>query len=132
PLDSEPVIEAANYSLKVGGKRLRPIMTWFMGVNVYNLNEAAILPLLKSLEYMHTASLIFDDLPTQDNASTRRGNPTVHEIYNASIAELSGLFLTQKAFEEQASMDQFDAKSVLRLIQYAARMTAEMCQGQAM
>lgn len=128
----ESVIDAANYSLDSGGKRLRPIMTWFMGVKVYGLNESNLFPLLKSLEYMHTASLIFDDLPSQDNASTRRGHPTVHQMYNVATAELAGLFLTQKAFEEQASMEHFDSKSVLKLIQYAAKMTAEMCQGQAM
>jgi geranylgeranyl pyrophosphate synthase len=107
-------------------------MTWFMGVNEYGLKKLAIVPLLRSLEYMHTASLIYDDLPSQDNASTRRGRPTLHKVYNIAIAELTGLFLTQKAIEEQASLDQFDSKTVLHLIQYSAQMTAIMCQGQAM
>ncbi|HWL22168.1 MAG TPA: polyprenyl synthetase family protein [Ureibacillus sp.] len=132
PIVKEFVLEAANYSLDSGGKRLRPIMSWFMGVKVYGLKETDLIPLLKSLEYLHTASLIFDDLPSQDNASTRRGHPTVHQIYNVATAELAGLFLTQKAFEEQASLESFDPNSVVKLIQYAARMTAEMCQGQAM
>ena len=78
----EPIIDAANYSLEGDGKRLRPIMTWVMGVNEYGLNKSSIVPLLKSLEYMHTASLIFDDLPSQDNASTRRGRPTLHQVYD--------------------------------------------------
>ena len=52
----EPMIDAANYSLEGDGKRLRPIMTWFMGVNEYGLEKSAIVPLLRSLEYMHTAS----------------------------------------------------------------------------
>ena len=128
----EPIIDAANYSLEGDGKRLRPIMTWVMGVNEYGLNQSAIVPLLRSLEYMHTASLIFDDLPSQDNASIRRGRPTLHQVYNMAIAELTGLFLTQKAIEEQASLEQFDSKTVLHLIQYSARMTEEMCKGQAM
>ena len=132
PLMKEPIIDAANYSLEGDGKRLRPIMTWVMGVNGYGLNESAIVPLLRSLEYMHTASLIFDDLPSQDNASTRRGRPTLHQVYNIAIAELTGLFLTQKAIEEQASLDQFDSKTVLKLIQYSAQMTGDMCKGQAM
>jgi geranylgeranyl pyrophosphate synthase len=84
------------------------------------------------LEYMHTASLIFDDLPSQDNASIRRGRPTLHQVYNIAIAELTGLFLTQKAVEEQASLNQFDSKTVLHLIQYSAQMTSDMCKGQAM
>ena len=81
---------------------------------------------------MHTASLIFDDLPSQDNASIRRGRSTLHVIYNNSIAELTGLFLTQKAIEEQASLDQFESKTVLSVIHYSAQMTGEMCKGQAM
>jgi geranylgeranyl pyrophosphate synthase len=128
----EPLIDAANYSLEGDGKRLRPIMTWVMGVNEYGLNKSAIVPLLKSLEYMHTASLIFDDLPSQDNASTRRGRPTLHQVFNVSIAELTGLLLTQKAIEEQASLGHFDSKTVLQLIHYSAQMTAVMCKGQAM
>jgi geranylgeranyl pyrophosphate synthase len=132
PLMKEPITEAANYSLEGDGKRLRPIITWIMGINEYKLSQSAIVPLLRSLEFMHTASLIFDDLPSQDNASIRRGRSTLHMVYNNAIAELTGLFLTQKAIEEQTSLDEFDSKSVLSLIQYSAQMTAEMCKGQAM
>lgn len=128
----DPIIDAANYSLDGDGKRLRPIVAWFMGVNEYGLEEPAIVPLLKSLEYMHTASLIFDDLPAQDNASIRRGRPTLHEVYNTAIAELTGLFLTQKAIEEQTALDGFASKTLLSLIQYTAQATGEMCKGQAM
>jgi geranylgeranyl pyrophosphate synthase len=131
-LMKDPIVEAANFSLESDGKRLRPIITWVMGINEYGLNKWAIMPLLKSLEYMHTASLIFDDLPSQDNASIRRGRPTLHRVYNTAIAELTGLFLTQKAIEEQASLDQFDSKTVLKLIQYTAQKTEDMCKGQVM
>ena len=130
--DSDPIVDAANYSLKGSGKRLRPIITWVMGVQEYGLKESALLPLLKSLEYLHTASLIFDDLPAQDNASIRRGRQTLHVVYNTAIAELTGLFLTQKAVEEQASLNGFASKTVLELIQYTAQKTADMCKGQAM
>lgn len=132
PFVYEQIVEAANYSLCGEGKRLRPVLTWFMGVNVYGLKESSIFPLLKSLEYMHTASLIFDDLPSQDNASIRRGSPTVHEVYNVAVAELTGLFLTQKAIEEQTFLEEFDTKTILRLIRYTAQITADMCKGQAM
>ena len=128
----EPIIAAANYSLESDGKRLRPIMTWVMGVNGYGLDKSSIVPLLKSLEYMHTASLIFDDLPSQDNAPIRRGRPTLHQVYDIAVAELTGLFLTQKAIEEQASLEDFDPKAVLNLIQYSSRVAADMCRGQAM
>ncbi|WP_220029957.1 polyprenyl synthetase family protein [Paenibacillus sp. S25] len=132
PVMKERLIEAANYSLEGDGKRIRPILTWVMGVNEYGLDASAIVPLLRSLEYMHTASLIFDDLPSQDNASTRRGRQTLHQVHNSATAELTGLFLIQKAIGEQSSLDQFNAETVLALIQYSARKAEDMCMGQAM
>lgn len=132
PLIKDEIIDAANYSLEGDGKRLRAIMTWVMGVKEYGLSELSIEPLLKSLEYMHTASLIFDDLPSQDNALTRRGKPTLHKVYNTAIAELTELFLTQKAIEEQTNLTQFDSKTVLKLVRYSAQMTEKMCNGQTM
>lgn len=131
-LINEHIIDAANYSLNGDGKRLRPIVAWIMGTKEYGLNKSAILPLLKSLEYMHTASLIFDDLPSQDNAPTRRGYPTLHQVYDIATAELTGLFLTQKAIEEQALLEGFDSKAVLELIRYSTQTTEKMCRGQAM
>jgi geranylgeranyl pyrophosphate synthase len=132
PPMNESLIDAANYSLEGDGKRLRPILAWVMGVNEYGLPPSAIVPLLRSLEYMHTASLIFDDLPSQDNASTRRGRPTLHKLHNSATAELSGLYLIQKAIEEQSSLDKFDPQTVLALIQYSSQKAGEMCMGQAM
>lgn len=132
PAMKEQLIEAANYSLEGDGKRIRPILTWVMGVNEYGLDVSAIVPLLRSLEYMHTASLIFDDLPSQDNASTRRGRQTLHQVHNSATAELTGLYLIQKAIGEQSSLDQFNAETVLALIQYSAQKAEDMCMGQAM
>ena len=126
------IIEAANYSLAGDGKRLRPMITWVMGIKEFGLNRSAIVPMLRALEYMHTASLIFDDLPSQDNASFRRGRETLHQVYNMAEAELTGLFLTQKAVKELASLEGFDSQAVLRLIQYSSQVTMDMCMGQAM
>jgi len=128
----ELLIDAANYSLLGDGKRIRPILAWVMGVTEYGLQASAIMPLLKSIEYMHTASLIFDDLPSQDNASIRRGRPTLHQLHSSATAELTGLFMTQKAIEEQSSLDQFDAKTVLALMKYSSQKASDMCMGQAM
>ncbi|MNK35107.1 Farnesyl diphosphate synthase [compost metagenome] len=128
----EPLIDAANYSLEGDGKRLRPILIWVMGVKEYGLDGSAIMPLMRSLEYMHTASLIFDDLPSQDNALTRRGRPTLHQVSDSATAELTGLFLIQKAIQEQASLDQFHAQTVLALMQYSAQKAEDLCMGQMM
>lgn len=81
---------------------------------------------------MHTASMIFDDLPFQDNACKRRGRPTLHSVYTVAVAELTGLFLIQKAVGEQASLSKYDPKNVLKLINYSAHKAAEMCKGQEM
>ncbi|MFD0958447.1 polyprenyl synthetase family protein [Paenibacillus chungangensis] len=132
PEAEHSLIDTANYSLEGSGKRLRPILAWVMAVNEYGLHASAIAPLLRSLEYMHTASLIFDDLPTQDNASTRRGRPTLHQVYNSATAELTGLFLIQKAMVEQSSLTMFNANDVLSLIHYSSQKAADMCMGQAM
>ncbi|MGN1402045.1 MAG: polyprenyl synthetase family protein [Bacillus sp. (in: firmicutes)] len=132
PFLSGSVCEAVNYSLEGEGKRLRPIIAWMMGIKEFGLKEAELMPIMKSLEYMHTASLIFDDLPSQDNAPIRRGRATLHEKYSVAIGELSGLFLTQKAIEEQVSLGVYDLKAALDIIAYSASVTMEMCRGQAM
>lgn len=126
------LIDTANYSLEGSGKRIRPVLAWVMGVKEYGLEASALKPLLNALEYMHTASLIFDDLPTQDNSATRRGRPTLHQVHNSAIAELTGIYLIQKAIEEQASLDGFDSKTVLSVLRYLSRKAGEICMGQAM
>lgn len=128
----ETLIDAANYSLAGDGKRLRPVLTWVIGVQEYGLQPSAILPLLRSLEYMHTASLIFDDLPSQDNADIRRGRATLHRVHNSATAELAGLLLIQRATQEQASLQGFDPNRVLALIRYSAQKAEDLCAGQAM
>lgn len=126
------LIDAANYSLQGDGKRLRPILTWVMGVREYGMNPSSIVPLLRSLEYMHTASLIFDDLPSQDNADVRRGRSTLHQVHNSATAELTGLYLIQRAIGEQSSLERFDPEAVISLIRYSAEKAEDMCMGQAM
>lgn len=132
PYLNSTLIDSANYSLEAGGKHVRALMAWDIGVNGYGLAPHSLAPLLRALEYMHTASLIFDDLPSQDNANTRRGKSTLHVAYNIGIAELTGLFLTQKAVEELTSLNLFDPQTVLSLIQYVAHTIEEMCKGQVM
>jgi geranylgeranyl pyrophosphate synthase len=132
PLLNQTLTDAANYSLEAGGKHVRSLMAWAMGVKGYGLDLKSLAPLLRALEYMHTASLIFDDLPSQDNADFRRGKPTLHMKYNIGIAELTGLFLTQKAVEDLTSLNSFPPKAVLSVIRYTACTIEDMCKGQVM
>jgi geranylgeranyl pyrophosphate synthase len=75
--DNDPLTRGINHSLKAGGKRLRPLLL-LMIAQIYNINIERVLPLARAIEYLHTSSLIFDDLPAQDNAPLRRGQPTLH------------------------------------------------------
>lgn len=90
--------ESMKYSLVAGGKRLRPVLLLaaceFAGGNI---KEA--LPYACALEYIHTYSLIHDDLPAMDNDDLRRGLPTNHKVYGEAIAILAGDGLLTCAFE---------------------------------
>ena len=90
--------ESMKYSLTAGGKRLRPILMLaaceFAGGDI---NEA--IPYACAVEYIHTYSLIHDDLPAMDNDDLRRGLPTNHKIYGDALAILAGDGLLTTAFE---------------------------------
>ena len=90
--------ESMKYSLTAGGKRLRPILLLaaceFAGGDI---NEA--IPYECAVEYIHTYSLIHDDLPAMDNDDLRRGLPTNHKIYGDALAILAGDGLLTTAFE---------------------------------
>ena len=98
PEHSAVLGEAMKYSLEVGGKRLRPVLLLasceFAGGDI---DEA--LPYALALEYIHTYSLIHDDLPAMDNDDLRRGKPTNHKVYGDAIAVLAGDGLLSTAAE---------------------------------
>ena len=90
--------EAMKYSLTAGGNRLRPVLLLaacdFAGGDI---REA--LPYACAMEYIHTYSLIHDDLPAMDNDDLRRGLPTNHKVYGEALAILAGDGLLTTAFE---------------------------------
>jgi geranylgeranyl diphosphate synthase type II len=88
--------EAMIYSLKVGGKRVRPILM-LLTYAMYKEDYRKILPFAGALEMIHTYSLIHDDLPCMDNDDLRRGKPTNHKIYGEAIAILAGDGLLNEA-----------------------------------
>ena len=92
------VIEAMNYSLLAGGKRLRPLLM----METYKLFGGTgheIEPFAAAIEMIHTYSLIHDDLPAMDNDEYRRGRKTNHVVYGEAIAILAGDGLLNYAFE---------------------------------
>ena len=94
--------EAMRYSLLGGGKRLRPVLALAAADAVARrTGEAALelaLPAACAVEFIHTYSLIHDDLPAMDNDCLRRGRPTVHTVYGDGIAILAGDGLQAEAF----------------------------------
>lgn len=90
--------ESMKYSLTAGGKRIRPVLLLaacdFAGGDIW---EA--LPYACAMEYIHTYSMIHDDLPAMDNDDLRRGLPTNHKVYGEALAILAGDGLLTSAFE---------------------------------
>lgn len=92
------VFESMEYSVKNGGKRVRPLLTLLFcdacGGNVENA-----LPMAQAVEFIHTYSLIHDDLPCMDDDDYRRGKPSNHKVYGEAFALLAGDGLLTAAFE---------------------------------
>ena len=83
------IMEAMEYSVMAGGKRLRPILI----METYRLfgGEGALCePFMAAMEMIHTHSLIHDDLPAMDNDTMRRGKPTNHVVFGEAYAILAG------------------------------------------
>lgn len=104
PAPQQELYVAMNYSLNSGGKRLRPLLV--IGAGEYlGAPAESLVPLFKSVEYLHTASLILDDLPAQDDAGTRRGRPTCHIAFGEHVAQLAAVSLIAQAFETLGDLD---------------------------
>ena len=86
------------YSLLSGGKRIRPVMLLAAAEMAGGTAEEA-LPYASAIEFIHTYSLIHDDLPAMDDDALRRGRPTNHMVYGAGMATLAGDGLLSAAFE---------------------------------
>ncbi len=89
--------EAMNYSLRAGGKRIRPILMQLAYEAVGGSED--ISAYLCAIEMVHTYSLIHDDLPSMDNDDLRRGKPTNHMVFGEAAAILAGDGLLNQAFE---------------------------------
>ena len=96
-MPQKPLLDAMEYSLFAGGKRLRPIFTFeFCRMAGGDWKKAA--PFAAAVEMIHTYSLIHDDLPAMDNDDLRRGQPTNHKVFGEGMAILAGDALLTDAF----------------------------------
>ena len=93
------IFEAMNYSMRAGGKRIRPMLM----LETYRLfggkEEEVLSPFMAAIEMIHTYSLVHDDLPAMDNDEFRRGRPTTHIVYGEALGILAGDALLNFAFE---------------------------------
>lgn len=92
------VLEAMNYSLMAGGKRLRPMLMQET-YRMFGGQGREIEPFMAAIEMIHTYSLVHDDLPAMDNDEYRRGRKTTHVVYGESMGILAGDGLLNYAFE---------------------------------
>lgn len=116
-----PIIvkESMIYSLKAGGKRLRPILL-FATLNAFEKGEEQGLDVACALEMIHTYSLIHDDLPSMDDDDLRRGKPTNHKVYGEAIAILAGDGLLTHSFEVIANSPQITDALKVKVISMLA------------
>jgi len=102
----EDLFKAMRYSLFAGGKRIRPILCLAAAEAVSQTGHpGSLLPVACALEYIHTYSLIHDDLPAMDNDDYRRGNPTSHKVFGEALAILAGDALLTEAFQLMTGRD---------------------------
>ena len=95
------VLDAMDYSVNAGGKRLRPVMM-MESYRMFGGQGEEIEPFMAAIEMIHTSSLIHDDLPCMDNDTLRRGKPTAWVKYGYDMAVLAGDGLMIYAFETAA------------------------------
>lgn len=101
PVDNSLISRAMRYSVCAGGKRLRPILV-IEGARLCGGAPARVMPAACALEFIHTYSLIHDDLPAMDNDDLRRGKPTSHKKFGEAAAILAGDALLTDAFRLMA------------------------------
>jgi geranylgeranyl diphosphate synthase, type II len=113
------LIDAMEYSLAGGGKRLRPLLV-VASAEALGVAAEHVLPAAAAIEYVHTYSLIHDDLPALDDDDTRRGKPSSHKKYGEAVAILTGDALLTEAFcqlAQTAHTGAFSAAHIPRAIE---------------
>lgn len=112
---NKDLAKAMNYSLMAGGKRLRPILI-MAAADALGVDGEKFLRLSTSIEFIHTYSLIHDDLPAMDNDDYRRGKLTNHKVFGEALAILAGDALLTMAFETIATDKNVDAETKVKII----------------
>lgn len=120
-LYQQTVIDAMEYSVLAGGKRLRPVMMYAAWQMCGGAGD--IKPFMAAMEMIHTYSLVHDDLPEMDNDELRRGKPTTHVQYGQAMAVLAGDGLLNYAYETmlKGALAADDKAAYIRAIELVAK-----------
>lgn len=123
--------EAMRYAVLDGGKRIRPLLTYAVG-ELVGAKEEALDHIALALEYIHSYSLVHDDMPCMDNDTLRRGKLTTHKKYGEAMGMLTGDALQAQAFYEltQTKLAGDQIAVLVKLLATAAGSVG-MCGGQA-
>lgn len=119
---SASMAEVMNYSMRAGGKRIRPLLL-LESVRLFGGDEKKAYPFMAAIEMIHTHSLIHDDLPALDNDDFRRGRATVHKVYGEAAGILGGVTLLNYAYETM--LQAFDKSETDWCVVKAMRVMAE-------
>jgi geranylgeranyl diphosphate synthase type II len=126
PKTPSNLYDPLRYFMQLGGKRMRPVLT-FLGAELFGLQKEAVVNAALSVEVFHNFTLIHDDI--MDEAPLRRAKETVHTKWNQNIAILSGDVLFVKAYQLLAKQD---PKHLAELLNVFNRTAQEVCDGQQM
>ncbi|CAF3640324.1 unnamed protein product [Rotaria sp. Silwood1] len=141
--DEQLLISAMNYSVTAGGKRLRPLLMMMVS-DLYNLELKNVLPLACGMEYLHTSSLILDDLPAQDNSDLRRGRPTLHKAVidddipenlcegRAQLAAVDLIAISMSVINHDLVKNGFSPECVNQVVTEISLSMHDLCIGQMM
>jgi geranylgeranyl diphosphate synthase type II len=124
PSSPQTLYDPNRYFLKLGGKRVRPVLC-MMGNELFDTINPDAWQVANAVELFHNFTLIHDDI--MDNAPLRRGMPTVHEKYGQSTALLAGDVMLVKAYDYLNSISKDYSKHIIYLFNKTAR---EVCEGQ--
>jgi geranylgeranyl diphosphate synthase, type II len=116
--------EPIRYIMRLGGKRLRPMLT-LLAYNLYKKDFKTAVPYAVAVEAFHNFTLMHDDI--MDKAPLRRGKPTVHKKWNTSTAILSGDVMLVKVYEMFSALEAEQFKAIIEAFNKCA---AEVCEGQ--
>jgi geranylgeranyl diphosphate synthase type II len=119
--------EPIRYIMKLGGKRIRPLLTC-LSYSVFRDDVEKVVPVAACVETFHNFTLMHDDI--MDNAPLRRGKPTVHEKWNISTAILAGDVMLVKVYDMM--MDTLSEQHARTALSIFNRAAVEVCEGQQM